>query len=64
DFVEKLYVPLKKSNPELPILIRECKGVRPMLWARYDAGKESSVCLEGLQKEDVMKKVEELAKKC
>ncbi|CAA9994622.1 unnamed protein product [Nesidiocoris tenuis] len=36
DFVESLYVPLKKANPQLPILIRECKGVSPRLWARYD----------------------------
>lgn len=26
---------LKKANPELPILIRECSDVQPKLWARY-----------------------------
>lgn len=26
---------LKQANPGFPILIRECSGVRPRLWARY-----------------------------
>lgn len=26
---------LKKANPGLPILIRECSDVQPKLWARY-----------------------------
>uniref|UniRef100_A0A8D2DR65 NADH dehydrogenase [ubiquinone] 1 alpha subcomplex subunit 2 n=1 Tax=Sciurus vulgaris TaxID=55149 RepID=A0A8D2DR65_SCIVU len=35
DFIEKHYVTLKKANPGLPILIRECSDVQPKLWARY-----------------------------
>ena len=35
DFIEKCYVELKKANPNLPILIRECSDVQPKLWARY-----------------------------
>ena len=34
-FVEKNYKELKKANPKLPILIRECSGTEPQLWARY-----------------------------
>ena len=34
-FVEKNYKKLKTLNPKLPILIRECSGVEPQLWARY-----------------------------
>ena len=30
-----IYVDLKKSNPKLPTLIRECSGVRPVMFARY-----------------------------
>lgn len=30
-----MYVPLKKENPNFPILIRECSGIQPKLWARY-----------------------------
>ncbi|XP_028068567.1 uncharacterized protein LOC114271157 isoform X1 [Camellia sinensis] len=35
-FVEKNYKDLKTLNPKLPILIRECNGIEPQLWARYD----------------------------
>ncbi|GAV77416.1 L51_S25_CI-B8 domain-containing protein [Cephalotus follicularis] len=34
-FVEKNYKDLKTLNPKLPILIRECSGIQPQLWARY-----------------------------
>ncbi|CAN1145703.1 NADH dehydrogenase [ubiquinone] 1 alpha subcomplex subunit 2 [Linum perenne] len=34
-FVEKNYKDLKKLNSKLPILIRECSGIEPQLWARY-----------------------------
>ncbi|KAF6281056.1 NADH:ubiquinone oxidoreductase subunit A2 [Rhinolophus ferrumequinum] len=47
DFIEKRYVELKKANPDLPILIRECSDVQPKLWARYeqvsDMGEEMLV---------------------
>lgn len=33
--MEQQYVTLKKSNPDFPILIRECSGVQARLWARY-----------------------------
>lgn len=42
DFVEQHYVSLKKSNPEFPILIRECSGVQARVWARY--GESSRQC--------------------
>lgn len=34
-FVEDHYVPLKKANPTFPILVRECSGIQPRMWARY-----------------------------
>ncbi|KAK3007405.1 hypothetical protein RJ639_017173 [Escallonia herrerae] len=36
-FVENNYKDLKTLNPKLPILIRECRGTEPQLWARYGA---------------------------
>ncbi|MCL4128054.1 UNVERIFIED_CONTAM: hypothetical protein GTU68_025174 [Idotea baltica] len=60
DFIEKSYVTLKKSNPSTPILIRECSGVMPKVWARFEMGKESSSSLEGLKMEQVAKSVETL----
>ena len=34
DFINSSYPKLKKENPTLPILIRECQGVQPKLWVR------------------------------
>lgn len=34
-FVERNYKDLKTLNPKFPILIRECSGIKPQLWARY-----------------------------
>ena len=35
DFIEQHYVNIKQANPKFPILIRECSGVQPVVWARY-----------------------------
>jgi len=35
DFLEQHYVSLKQNNPKFPVLVRECSGVQPMIWARY-----------------------------
>ncbi|XP_008331574.2 NADH dehydrogenase [ubiquinone] 1 alpha subcomplex subunit 2 [Cynoglossus semilaevis] len=53
DFVEHHYVPLKKSNPDFPILIRECSGAQARLWARYEFGKECSVSVENMSSDQV-----------
>ncbi|XP_034463242.1 NADH dehydrogenase [ubiquinone] 1 alpha subcomplex subunit 2 [Limanda limanda] len=53
DFVEQHYVTLKKSNPEFPILIRECSGVQARVWARYDFGKESSISVDNMSADQV-----------
>ncbi|KAM0934765.1 putative ribosomal protein/NADH dehydrogenase [Dioscorea sansibarensis] len=62
EFVQKNYADLKRLNPKLPILIRECSGVEPQLWARYDMGIERCVCLDGLSDAQINEKLEELAK--
>ncbi|KAF4523713.1 hypothetical protein B566_EDAN011577 [Ephemera danica] len=63
DFVEKHYLDLKVSNPKFPILIRECSGVQPRVYARYDQGKEKSIPLTNLKAEDVLKQLEQLVQK-
>ncbi|KAL0692492.1 hypothetical protein Bca4012_059672 [Brassica carinata] len=37
-FVEKNYKDLKSLNPKFPFLIRECSGIQPQMWARYESG--------------------------
>ncbi|CAN1748531.1 NADH dehydrogenase [ubiquinone] 1 alpha subcomplex subunit 2 [Linum perenne] len=61
-FVEKNYKDLKTLNPKLPILIRECRGVEPQLWARYDMGVERGASLEGKDESQISKALQELVK--
>ncbi|XP_065356631.1 NADH dehydrogenase [ubiquinone] 1 alpha subcomplex subunit 2 [Calliphora vicina] len=62
EYVERFYPNLKKDNPELPILVRECSGVQPRLWARYGLGKETSVPLTNQSAQDIQKQVEAVGK--
>ncbi|KAL4293602.1 hypothetical protein AHAS_Ahas18G0144500 [Arachis hypogaea] len=61
-FVEKNYKELKTLNPKLPILIRECSGDEPQLWARFDFGVEKGIKLEGLSEAQISKALEDLVK--
>merc|ERR1712071_421072 len=62
EFIESSYVPLKKANPNFPILIRECSGIHPKLYARYAFGKENGVPLTNMSKDQVMKTLQTLVK--
>ncbi|KAG7205665.1 hypothetical protein KM043_007615 [Ampulex compressa] len=63
DFIEQQYVPLKKTNPKFPILIRECSSIQPKLYARYEFGVERSVPLADLKPEDILGRIQQLASK-
>lgn len=52
-YLSSSYPYIKKSNPELPILIREASGVSPTLYVRYEFGKEIKQSLEGLKTEQI-----------
>merc|ERR1712055_539170 len=54
DFVEKHYVQLKLTNPKFPILVRECSGITPRLWARFGYGREESVDLSNKSSSDIL----------
>ncbi|XP_026481099.1 NADH dehydrogenase [ubiquinone] 1 alpha subcomplex subunit 2 [Ctenocephalides felis] len=64
DFMNKFYVSLKGANPNFPILVRECSGVQPRVFARYEKGKEVSVPLTNQSGESVMEQIQKLAAKC
>eukprot|EP00462_Mataza_sp_D1_P003413 CAMPEP_0175104296 /NCGR_PEP_ID=MMETSP0086_2-20121207/9638_1 /TAXON_ID=136419 /ORGANISM="Unknown Unknown, Strain D1" /LENGTH=67 /DNA_ID=CAMNT_0016379651 /DNA_START=138 /DNA_END=341 /DNA_ORIENTATION=+ len=51
---------MKKENPRLPILIRECEGVEPKVTARYDFGVEKAAIVSGLTDAEVQSSLEEL----
>ncbi|TYH53798.1 hypothetical protein ES332_D09G125700v1 [Gossypium tomentosum] len=61
-FVEQNYKDLKTLNPKFPILIPECRGIEPQIWARYDMGVERGIRLEGLTEPQILKALEDLAK--
>ncbi|XP_006831160.1 PREDICTED: NADH dehydrogenase [ubiquinone] 1 alpha subcomplex subunit 2-like [Chrysochloris asiatica] len=58
DFIEKRYVELKKTNPDLPILIRKCSDVQPKLWACYAFGQKKNVSLNNFSADQVTRAVE------
>ncbi|XP_066136926.1 NADH dehydrogenase [ubiquinone] 1 alpha subcomplex subunit 2-like [Saccopteryx bilineata] len=58
DFIEKRYVELKKANPNLPILVRECSDVQPKLWACYAFGQEKNVSLNNFSADQVTRAAE------
>ncbi|KAK2548630.1 NADH dehydrogenase [ubiquinone] 1 alpha subcomplex subunit 2 [Acropora cervicornis] len=60
DFLEKYYIGLKKDNPKFPILVRECSGIQPKMYARYAYGKETSVQLNNLTSDGVLQAMEKL----
>lgn len=60
EFVEKHYVPLKTANPQFPILVRECSGIQPKLWARYGYGREESFELGNKTSKDVVDLISKL----
>lgn len=60
EFVEKHYVSLKTANPQFPILVRECSGIQPKLWARYGYGREESFELGNKTSKDVMDLISKL----
>ncbi|KAL1449718.1 hypothetical protein WDU94_002199 [Cyamophila willieti] len=60
DFLAQHYVPLKQANPKFPILVRECSGANPVVWARYERGQEKSFSLEGQKAEDVLSTIKKI----
>ncbi|KAM9951877.1 hypothetical protein ACTFIW_011582 [Dictyostelium discoideum] len=60
NFVVKNYSDLKRLNPKLPLLIREGHGVEPVIYARYDWGKEEKKVVTNLTEQEVEEKLKEL----
>jgi len=60
DWVQQHYVPLKRANPQFPILVRECSGIHPRAWARFGFGREASVDLSGKTADEVYLEIAKL----
>ncbi|KAK7419484.1 hypothetical protein QQZ08_007686 [Neonectria magnoliae] len=61
-FLTRTYPTMKRSNPNIPILIREAAGTQPKVYARYDRGTETSHSLEGLSDKQIEDTVSGLVK--
>ncbi|PAV79228.1 hypothetical protein WR25_23906 [Diploscapter pachys] len=61
DFIANDYVPMKKANPDVPILIREASGIVPRIWARYEHGVEKNVEVLDYSREKVTDAIRQLA---
>jgi len=59
-FIEKYYLDMKRNNPNLPILIRECAGVKPKMWFRYEYGREVDKDLTNLNVDQIGQLVKEI----
>ncbi|PVG03962.1 putative nadh-ubiquinone oxidoreductase 10.5 kDa subunit [Serendipita vermifera] len=59
-FILSAYPLIKKSNPDLPVLIREAQGTPARAFARFERGVERHVELDGLSAEQVEQKVTQL----
>ena len=44
-FVNDNYAPMKKANPDFPILVRECEGIVPSVWARWVTHPRRSIAV-------------------
>ncbi|CAG9108279.1 hypothetical protein JYU34_011498 [Plutella xylostella] len=60
EFIQQHYVNIKKENPYFPILIRECSGVQPKVYARFEKGVERSTPLTDLSATDVVNSIKQL----
>ncbi|RUS74629.1 hypothetical protein EGW08_017609 [Elysia chlorotica] len=63
DFLESSYIALKTKNPTFPFLVREASNAPPKVYARYEFGKESSLPLTNMSKDQVSRAVESLIHK-
>ncbi|XP_059179250.1 NADH dehydrogenase [ubiquinone] 1 alpha subcomplex subunit 2-like [Physella acuta] len=60
EYIESSYVNLKVQNPKFPFLVREADNIQPKIYARYALGKESSLPLTNMTKDQVARAVESL----
>ena len=52
-FIDQYYLGLKQQNPNLPILVRECSGIEPKIWFRFEYGKEVDAPLASLNADQI-----------
>ncbi|KAK4192505.1 thioredoxin-like protein [Podospora australis] len=61
-FLTRAYPEMKKTNPSIPIMLREAQGTIPKIYARFERGVEKSQTLEGLSDQQIEDTVANLVK--
>ncbi|XP_058801213.1 NADH dehydrogenase [ubiquinone] 1 alpha subcomplex subunit 2 [Phymastichus coffea] len=61
NFINDHYISLKKANPKLPILVRECSNIDPKLYVRALYGKESCIPLANMNVNDIIENLRKAA---
>jgi NADH dehydrogenase (ubiquinone) 1 alpha subcomplex subunit 2 len=62
NFLTTNYLAIKKSQPQLPVLIREAYGVVPTVTARFEKGREVKTSLDGLDGKGIESSLQNLLK--
>jgi len=60
NFIHENYVNIKRLNPHFPMLVRECSGITPKIWARYDFGKEQHFDVENMNSKEILQLISNL----
>lgn len=58
--MHKYYAEIKSNNPSVQILVRECEGISPRIWARYEYGRESVVEVSNQSPQKILEEVSRL----
>ncbi len=53
---------MKASNPDFPLIVRECEGADPYVIARYSFGVEKTALVDNLDEKQVQQVVADLVK--
>ncbi|KAF9165155.1 hypothetical protein DFQ27_007351 [Actinomortierella ambigua] len=61
-FITNNYASVKAANPNLPILVREARGIEAKVFARFEKGVEKKIVLDGLSAKEVEQQLSSLAK--
>lgn len=61
-FLLRAYPTMKKNNPHTPIMLREALNTEPMVYARYEYGKEKKESLSGLNDKEIEERITGLVK--
>eukprot|EP00471_Norrisiella_sphaerica_P003110 CAMPEP_0184486750 /NCGR_PEP_ID=MMETSP0113_2-20130426/8519_1 /TAXON_ID=91329 /ORGANISM="Norrisiella sphaerica, Strain BC52" /LENGTH=88 /DNA_ID=CAMNT_0026868769 /DNA_START=20 /DNA_END=286 /DNA_ORIENTATION=- len=61
EFVKANFAEMKKTNPALPIMVRECAGAAPKMTGRFDKGVEKTIGMTDMDEKSIISKLKEFS---